>query len=85
MPDEIVTKAAQQVLAARTGIAVIQAFFDAPTSTVTYVVHDTETRRAAVIDSVLAYDPASGRTSFDPADPIIDYVGNQGLTVDWHL
>ncbi|MFK4791886.1 MBL fold metallo-hydrolase [Sphingobium sp. ZW T5_29] len=85
MPDEIVTKAAQQVLAARTGIAVIQAFFDAPTSTVTYVVHDTETRRAAVIDSVLAYDPASGRTSFDPADPIIDYVGQQGLTVDWHL
>ena len=41
----------------------IKAFFDADTYTVSYVVSDPETRRAAIIDSVLDFDSASGRTS----------------------
>jgi glyoxylase-like metal-dependent hydrolase (beta-lactamase superfamily II) len=85
MADPALAKAHAQITAARNGIPVIKAFFDAPTFTVTYVVHDAETRRAAVIDSVLTYDPAAGRTAQDAADPIIAYVEDQGLSVDWHL
>ncbi|WP_374649576.1 MBL fold metallo-hydrolase [Rhizorhabdus sp.] len=85
MPDAALAKASAQIVAAGKGVPVIKAFFDAPTFTVTYVVHDPETRRAAVIDSVLTYDPASGRTSADAAEPVLAYVREQGLTVDWHL
>ena len=85
MADPALAKAHAQITAARNGVPVIKAFFDAPTFTVTYVVHDAETRRAAVIDSVLTYDPAAGRTAQDAADPIIAYVEEQGLSVDWHL
>lgn len=85
MADDALTKATRQVIAAQKDVPVIQAFFDEPTFTVTYVVHDVATKRAAVIDSVLAYDPASGRTSFESADPIIAYVEQKGLAVDWHL
>ncbi|WP_327753969.1 MBL fold metallo-hydrolase (plasmid) [Sphingobium sp. SJ10-10] len=85
MSDDALAKAAVQIAAARKGVPIIKAFFDVPTFTITYVVHDPETRRAAVIDSVLSYDPASGRTTFEAADPIIAYVAAQGLAVDWHL
>jgi len=64
---------------------VVKAFFDEATFTITYVVHDPETRRAAIIDSVLDYDPKSGRTSTDSADAVIAYVGAENLKVDWHL
>jgi glyoxylase-like metal-dependent hydrolase (beta-lactamase superfamily II) len=63
----------------------VKAFFDEPTNTVSYVVSDPETRRAAVIDSVLDYDPKSGRTSKHGADAIIAYVSEAELTVDWVL
>jgi glyoxylase-like metal-dependent hydrolase (beta-lactamase superfamily II) len=85
MSDAALAKASAQIVAAQRGVPAIKAFFDAPTFTVTYVVHDPETRRAAVIDSVLTYDPASGRTSIDAAEPVLAYVREQGLTVDWHL
>ena len=61
----------------------VKAFFDEPTNTFSYVVSDPATRRAAVIDSVLDYDPASGRTRHDSADAVIAYVRAQGLAVDW--
>jgi glyoxylase-like metal-dependent hydrolase (beta-lactamase superfamily II) len=85
MADPALENAYAQVTVARSGVPVIKAFFDAPTFTVTYVVHDAETRRAAVIDSVLTYDPAAGRTAHDAVDPVIAYVEAQGLSVDWHL
>lgn len=85
MTDTALSAAIAQVSAAPADAPVIKAWFDAPTFTVTYVVHDPETLRAAVIDSVLAYDPASGRTDFSAADPVIAYVESNGLTVDWHL
>ncbi|WP_375214431.1 MBL fold metallo-hydrolase, partial [Aquabacterium sp.] len=56
-----------------------------PTFTVTYVVHDPESLRAAIVDSVLDYDPASGRTSFSAAEAVLAYVKEKGLSVDWHL
>lgn len=65
--------------------AQIQGFFDPDTFTVTHVVADPATRRAAIIDSVLDFDPKSGRTSTASADAVIDYVRAQNLTVDWLL
>jgi glyoxylase-like metal-dependent hydrolase (beta-lactamase superfamily II) len=49
----------------------IQAFFDEPTFTVSYLVGDPATKIAAVIDPVLDYDPKSGRTSTASADAIL--------------
>mgnify|MGYP001814434960 CR=1 FL=1 len=64
---------------------IIKAFFDEPTNTVSYVVSDPDTKRAAILDSVLDYDPKSGRTKTESADEIIAYVKESGLTVDWIL
>ncbi|MDA7087529.1 MBL fold metallo-hydrolase [Pseudomonas sp. SA3-5] len=63
----------------------IEAFFDPATFTYSYVVSDPATRRCAIVDSVLDYDPAAGRTSFENADRLIAYVREQGLSVDWLL
>ncbi|WP_313393089.1 MBL fold metallo-hydrolase [Sphingobium yanoikuyae] len=83
--DETVQKAAAQIANARNGVPQIKAFFDEPTFTASYVVHDPETRAAAIIDSVLDYDAASGRTSFASADAIIAYVHEHDLAVEWLL
>ncbi|WP_206518705.1 MBL fold metallo-hydrolase [Stakelama tenebrarum] len=64
---------------------VVTSFFDEATFTASHVVHDPETGRAAIIDSVLDYDPASGRTAHDSAQAIVDFVREAGLTVDWLL
>ena len=85
MSDAALSAALEQVKAARHGVPVIKAFFDTDTNTVSYVVHDPESLRGAVIDSVLDYDPASGRTSFSSADAIIAYVGEKELAIDWLL
>lgn len=56
----------------------IQSFFDPETFTVTHVVSDPVTRRAAIIDSVLDYDPKSGHTSHASADRVIEYMRQAG-------
>lgn len=63
----------------------IKAFFDRDTFTVTYVVHDPATQEAAIIDSVLDFDPASGRTSHTSADEVIAYITSHNLKVTWLL
>ncbi len=63
----------------------VQAFFDPATYTVTYVVADPASRRCALVDTVLDYDPKSGRTSTKSADEVIAFVEAEGLTVDWIL
>lgn len=63
----------------------IRSFFDELSNTASYVVHDSETMRAAIIDSVLDFDAAAGRTSTASADGIIAYVQGERLTVDWLL
>ena len=65
--------------------AIIHASFDPATSTVTHLVADPATRRAAVIDSVLDYDPKSCRSSTRSADALIEHVRAEGLVVDWLL
>lgn len=61
----------------------VQTFFDEPTNTFSYVVWDPTTQKAAVIDSVLDYDAASGRTNHASADAIVDFVKAKGLIVEW--
>lgn len=63
----------------------VKAFFDEPTFTASYVVHDPATHKAAIIDSVCDFDQPSGRTSFVSADAMIAYVKETGLTVEWIL
>jgi glyoxylase-like metal-dependent hydrolase (beta-lactamase superfamily II) len=62
-----------------------QAFFDPKTWTVTYVVSDPATLRAAVIDPVLDYDFKSGHTSSTAADQVLAYLSEHALQVDWIL
>ena len=63
----------------------VDGFFDPTTNSISYVVSDHDTRRAAVIDPVLDFDPASGRTATDSADRLIAAVERDGLAVDWIL
>jgi glyoxylase-like metal-dependent hydrolase (beta-lactamase superfamily II) len=63
----------------------VHGIFDAATWTVTYVVHNGPGSAAAIIDSVLDYDPKSGRTRTTSADKVIDYVKAHELTVQWIL
>lgn len=88
MTDLAISSAIDQVQAVLAGTLhapQVKAFFDGPTFTVSYVVSDAATRKAAIIDSVWNFDQASGRTSFESADAIIDYVESAGLRVDWIL
>ncbi len=63
----------------------VQEFFHADTYTYSYVVSDSATKKAAIIDSVLDYDHAAGRTSTAIADQIISYIREQELEVEWLL
>ena len=63
----------------------IEAFFDTGTSTFSYLVLDPDSKRCVLIDSVLDYDPKSGRTRTTNADRLIARVQELGATVDWIL
>nr|WP_296021623.1 MBL fold metallo-hydrolase [uncultured Acidovorax sp.] len=63
----------------------IEAFFDEVTGTVSYVVYDEPGGVCAVVDSVLDFDPKSGRTATRSADRIVDFVQRQHLTSQWIL
>jgi glyoxylase-like metal-dependent hydrolase (beta-lactamase superfamily II) len=64
---------------------VIKSFFDPNTFTVTHLVSDPTSRQAAIIDSVLDYDPKSGRTSHSSADRLIEQIEHDDLKVEWLL
>jgi glyoxylase-like metal-dependent hydrolase (beta-lactamase superfamily II) len=86
--DSVLAAATAQVEQARADAALrpeIASFFDPATYTVTYVAHDPATREAAIIDSVLDFDPNSGRTATASADAVIDYVTSHNLKVTWLL
>lgn len=63
----------------------VKHFFDKATWTLTYVVYDEPGGTAAIIDSVLDYDPKSGRTRTASADQVIEFVRTEGLSVAWIL
>lgn len=64
---------------------VVKGFFDKDTWTVTYVVYEKPRTPCAIIDSVLDYDPKSGRTSTRSADEVIAFVKENQLSVAWIL
>ena len=63
----------------------VHGIFDSATWTVTYVVYEKPGSACAIIDSVLDYDPKSGRTSHKSADKVIDFVKANDLSVEWIL
>ena len=63
----------------------VTAFFDEATNTVSYVVREPDGPACAIVDSVLDYDPAAGRTSTEGAEKIAAHVEREGLTVEWLL
>lgn len=67
----------------------VKAFFHSPSSTFSYVVWDPVTLDAAIFDSVLDYDAASGRTARHSAEEVVAFVRNQGLRtafiIDTHV
>jgi glyoxylase-like metal-dependent hydrolase (beta-lactamase superfamily II) len=63
----------------------IRAFFDEPTNTVTYLVWDPQTRKAAIIDPVLDYEHRSGQASVRSADAVLTAAAEEGLMVEWIL
>ncbi len=63
----------------------ITAFFDPATSTYSYVVRDPSSRACAIVDPVLDYDPAAGRTSHASAERLIAHVRQHDLQVEWLL
>lgn len=62
---------------------IVEAFFDQATNTVSYVVRDPDSSACAVIDSVLDFDYASGRMSFEHADLLIGYIKKNKLNLEW--
>ena len=88
MTDKVLAQGIEQVEAVLRGerrAPRVNSFFDEETFTVSYVVSDPQSRTAAIIDSVWNFDQPSGRTSFESADEIIDYVEQEGLSVEWIL
>lgn len=67
------------------GNPVVQHFFDEPTNTFSYVIRDPDSQACAIIDSVLDFDYAAGRTDVRSAEAIISYIRSNGLTVEWIL
>jgi len=65
--------------------AEVTAFFDEATNTVTYVVADTAAKSCAIVDPVLDYDLASGRTGTQSVDAVIRFIEEKGLRLEWIL
>jgi glyoxylase-like metal-dependent hydrolase (beta-lactamase superfamily II) len=63
----------------------VKGFYESKTGSIQYVVSDPNTGRSAIIDPVLDFDEKSGRTATRSADMILDFVHENGLTVEWIL
>jgi len=85
MAQRITDLGAARASAAAQGRMQVEGFFDPTTWTVSYIVMDSATREAAIVDSVLDYDPKSGRTRTTSADRLIERIQALGARVQWHL
>jgi glyoxylase-like metal-dependent hydrolase (beta-lactamase superfamily II) len=86
--DDVLARAQAQIISVRRGKRrgpQVQSFFDETTFTASYLVYDPETKAGAILDSVLDFDPASGRTHTDSADKMIAFAHEHGITIDWIL
>ncbi len=61
----------------------VQAFFDAATNTISYIVKDPSSPACAIVDSVMDIDYAAGRITYDHADELIRQIQSQGLRLEW--
>lgn len=61
----------------------VEAFFDDVTNTISYIVKDPSSDACAVVDSVMDFDHASGRISFEHADAMIARIKERGLRLEW--
>jgi len=61
----------------------VEAFFDAATNTISYVVRDPGSNACAVVDSVMDIDMAAGRITYDHADAMIAHIERAGLSLEW--
>ena len=64
---------------------IIEAFFDEPTNTVTYLVADSETGEAAVIDPVMDYDHNDGSVDARSAEEVLAAAQSKGWKIVWAL
>ncbi|MDD9922929.1 MAG: MBL fold metallo-hydrolase [Boseongicola sp.] len=62
---------------------IVTGFFDDDSSTISYVVQDPASNACAVIDSVMEFDQAAGRLTFNGADKIISFIDDNGLDLQW--
>lgn len=63
----------------------VEAFFDNRTNTFSYVIYDSDTKSAAIVDSVLDYEQNGATIFYESANKIIDYIENNQLNVEWIL
>lgn len=63
----------------------VTGFYDESTGTVSYLVVDPATRRAAIVDAVWDYNPRSGRLGTDSMQRVVDFAAHAGVTVEWLL
>ncbi len=63
--------------------AVVEAFFDEATNTISYVVKDPASNACVIVDSVMDFDFSSGRISYSQADRIVEHVNENNLDVEW--
>lgn len=63
----------------------VKGFFDPATNTISYVVADEATKRCAIIDSVMDYEPHGATISYESADTLIKYIKENEYSVDWIL
>lgn len=63
----------------------VESFFDPATNTISHIVRDPASDACAIVDSVMDFDPASGRISFEHADALIARVRDRALKLDWIL
>ncbi|MEZ0170096.1 MBL fold metallo-hydrolase [Microvirga sp. TS319] len=64
---------------------VVKGFYEKRTGSIQYVVADPETRKCAIIDPVLDFDPSSGTTATVSADELLAYIEREGYRLEWIL
>ena len=70
---------------ARSGHPHVTGLFEKRTSSVQYVVADPETKRCAIVDPVLDFDPKSGATATNSADDLLSHIEREGYELEWIL
>ncbi|SCY93766.1 MBL fold metallo-hydrolase [Microvirga guangxiensis] len=67
------------------GRPIVKGFYEKRTGSVQYVVADPETKKCAIIDPVLDFDPNSGATATIQADKLLSHIAREGYTLEWIL